>query len=112
MEESILNTIKPLLNIEPDDESFDSELIPLINTNISTLVSLGVGPKDGFEIADSSASWKDFIGNNKLLAGVKSYIYIKTRLVFDPPTSAAVITSLTEEANRLEFRLPVAVETP
>lgn len=111
MEESILNTIKPLLNVEIDDESFDNELIPLINTSLATLVSLGVGPKDGFVITGPNEVWSEFAEQRALLAGIVTYVHLNVRLIFDPPTSSAVISAYQRTISELEFRLPVIVET-
>ena len=109
--ESILTSIKKLLGIAEEYEHFDNDIIMHINSVFMILTQLGVGPSKGFVITDSSASWDDFLpeGGEKLQA-VKTYIYMKVRLMFDPPTSSAVIESMNRMINELEWRLNVAVD--
>ena len=109
--ESILTSIKKLLGIAEEYEHFDSDIIMHINSVFMILTQLGVGPSKGFVITDSSASWDDFLpeGGEKLQA-VKTYMYMKVRLMFDPPTSSAVMESMNRMVNEFEWRLNVAVD--
>ena len=109
--ESILTSIKKLLGIAEEYEHFDNDIIMHINSVFMILTQLGVGPSKGFVITDSSASWDDFLpeGGEKLQA-VKTYMYMKVRLMFDPPTSSAVMESMKRMINELEWRLNVAVD--
>ena len=109
--ESILTSIKKLLGIAEEYEHFDNDIIMHINSVFMILTQLGVGPSKGFVITDSSASWDDFLpeGGEKLQA-VKTYMYMKVRLMFDPPTSSAVLESMNRMINELEWRLNVAVD--
>ena len=109
--ESILTSIKKLLGIAEEYEHFDNDIIMHINSVFMILTQLGVGPSKGFVITDSSASWDDFLpeGGEKLQA-VKTYMYMKVRLMFDPPTSSAVMESTNRMINELEWRLNVAVD--
>lgn len=109
--ESILTSIKKLLGIAEEYEHFDNDIIMHINSVFMILTQLGVGPSKGFVITDSSASWDDFLpeGGEKLQA-VKTYMYMKVRLMFDPPTSSAVMESMNRIINELEWRLNVAVD--
>ena len=109
--ESILTSIKKLLGIAEEYEHFDNDIIMHINSDFMILTQLGVGPSKGFVITDSSASWDDFLpeGGEKLQA-VKTYMYMKVRLMFDPPTSSAVMESMNRMINELEWRLNVAVD--
>lgn len=109
--ESILTSIKKLLGIAEEYEHFDNDIIMHINSVFMILTQLGVGPSKGFVITDSSASWDDFLpeGGEKLQA-VKTYMYMKVRLMFDPPTSSAVMESMNRTINELEWRLNVAVD--
>ena len=109
--ESILTSIKKLLGIAEEYEHFDNDIIMHINSVFMILTQLGVGPSKGFVITDSSASWDDFLpeGGEKLQA-VKTYMYMKVRLMFDPPTSSAVMESMNRMVNELEWRLNVAVD--
>ena len=109
--ESILTSIKKLLGIAEEYEHFDNDIIMHINSVFMILTQLGVGPSKGFVITDSSASWDDFLpeGGEKLQA-VKTYMYMKVRLMFDPPTSSAVMESMNRMINELEWRLNVVVD--
>lgn len=109
--ESILTSIKKLLGIAEEYEHFDNDIIMHINSVFMILTQLGVGPSKGFMITDSSASWDDFLpeGGEKLQA-VKTYMYMKVRLMFDPPTSSAVMESMNRMVNEFEWRLNVAVD--
>lgn len=111
MEESILISIKKLLGISEEYTQFDDDIIMHINTVFLNLNQLGVGPTAGFFIEDDSAEWAEFIGdNNAQLQAVKSYIYLKVKLLFDPPLSSSVIESMNRMITELEFRLNVAVD--
>lgn len=109
--ESILTSIKKLLGIAEEYEHFDNDIIMHINSVFMILTQLGVGPSKGFVITDSSASWDDFLpeGGEKLQA-VKTYMYMKVKLMFDPPTSSAVMESMNRMINEFEWRLNVAVD--
>ena len=109
--ESILTSIKKLLGIAEEYEHFDNDIIMHINSVFMILTQLGVGPSKGFMITDSSASWDDFLpeGGEKLQA-VKTYMYMKVRLMFDPPTSSAVMESMNRMVSEFEWRLNVAVD--
>lgn len=110
--ESILTSIKKLLGISEDYEQFDADIIMHINTVFLNLTQLGVGPSKGFFIEDSSATWSDFIDveDNAQLQAVKTYVYLKVKLLFDPPLSSSVIESINRMIAELEWRLNAAVE--
>ena len=109
--ESILTSIKKLLGIAEDYEHFDQDIIMHINSVFMILTQLGVGPDEGFSIEDDTAVWTDFIQDIKKLESVKTYIYLKVKLAFDPPLSSAVIESMNRLINELEWRLNVAAES-
>ena len=109
--ESILNSIKKLLGIAEDYDHFDSEIIMHINSVFATLTQLGVGPEDGFSINDESEKWEDFLPEERMLHSVKSYMFMKVKLMFDPPLSSAVIECTKEQIKELEWRLQVAVDS-
>ena len=110
MSESILTSIKKLLGIAEDYTHFDADIIMHINTAFMILYQLGVGPSTPFSISDKTAVWSDFVGDAADLAGVKTYIYAKVRLVFDPPQSSAHIDALKQTIAELEWRLNVTVD--
>ncbi len=109
--ESILNSIKKLLGIAEDYDHFDSDIIMHINSVFATLTQLGVGPEDGFSIDDESAKWEDFLPEERMLHSVKPYMFMKVKLMFDPPLSSAVIECTKEQIKELEWRLQVAVDS-
>ena len=109
--ESILTSIKKLLGITEEYDQFDPDIIMHINSVFMILTQLGVGPAEGFSIEDDTAVWTDFIQDVKKLESVKTYIYLKVKLAFDPPLSSAVIESMDRLINELEWRLNVAAES-
>ena len=108
--DSILTSVKKIIGISEEDESFDTDLIMHINSVLMILNQLGVGPEDGFSITDKSAVWTDVIGDNKLIEAVKTFVGLKVRLIFDPPTSSAVLDSINKAISELEWRINVMVE--
>lgn len=110
MEESILNDIKKMLGIDSSYEHFDLDIIIGINAAISTLTQLGVGPEDGYRISGPNDVWSDYLKDDKRLEFVKQYIYIQTRLVFDPPSSSYVNSSYEKILEELKWRIEVATE--
>lgn len=109
-DDSILQSIKKLLGITSECTDFDQDIMMLINSVFLDLQQIGAGPEDGFSIFDSSAKWADFAKDTSLLNGVKSYVYLRVKLVFDPPSSG-VATSLENVANKLEWRINHRAET-
>ena len=108
--DSILDSVKTQLGICEDDTSFDKELIVHINSVLADLTQVGVGPSEGFSIEDERKKWSDFIGDSMTLQNVKTYTYLKVRLVFDPPTSSIVMDAFKERIKELEFRLFVETD--
>ncbi len=108
--ESILTSIKKMLDIVEEDEHFDPDIIMHINSVFMILTQLGVGPPEGFRIEDKTSSWTDFIEDTTKLELVKSYIHLRVKLLFDPPTSGAVMESINRMITEFEFRLNVAVD--
>ena len=108
--DSILTSVKKIIGISEEDESFDTDLIMHINSVLMILNQLGVGPEDGFSITDKSAVWTDIIGDNKLIEATKTFVGLKVRLIFDPPTSSAVLDSINKTISELEWRINVMVE--
>lgn len=113
MGENILDSIKLMLGSEIDYDHFDTPIILFINSLFGVLFQLGVGPTDEqFRIVDGTETWSDFMIQPKQLDTVKTYIYLKVKLQFDPPTSSAVLKSFEEMALEYEWRLNVSAETP
>lgn len=110
--ESILTSIKKMLGITEEYTHFDADLIMHINSVFVTLRQLGVGPKEGFRIEDETSLWSDFISEDDMrFESVKTYIYLKVRLLFDPPLNSAVIESINRISNELEWRLNIEAES-
>ena len=108
--ESILQSIKKLLGPTEDYSHFDNDIILHINSAFATLHQLGVGPEEGFVIQGAEETWQDYLGDEKLLEFVKTYIYMKVRLLFDPPTIGAVMEALKEAIRETEWRITVVAD--
>lgn len=109
--ESILTSVKKMLGIEESYKHFDTDIIMHINSVFLTLNQLGVGPEESFAIENADATWSDFLGEQLAkLQAVKSYMYLKVKMLFDPPTSSFVLDSYGRQVNELEWRLNVQVE--
>lgn len=111
MDKSILDSIKKMLGIDASYTIFDQDIIMHINTVFMILNQLGVGPSEGFSIEDNKKTWKDYLNDDTKLESVKSYIYLKVKLLFDPPLSTAVIETIKQQINELEWRLNVEAES-
>jgi hypothetical protein len=112
MEQSILTSTKKILGIAEDYTVFDLDILTHINTAFSTLTQLGVGPADGFMIEDASAVWTDFdpVDDHQMYQAVKSYVFLKVKQLFDPPTTSYLIDATQKQINELEWRLNVQRE--
>ena len=110
--ESILTSIKKLLGIAEEYTHFDNDIIMHINSVFTTLTQLGVGPSEGFFIEDDSTYWTDFIADLSKLHAVKTYIYLKVKLVFDPASvGSSTLASYERQIQELEWRLNVIAES-
>lgn len=109
--ESILTSIKKLLGPAEEYDHFDPDIIMHINSVFMILRQMGVGPKQGFSICDDTAEWTDYLPNIEEIEAVKTYIYMKVKLVFDPPTGG-VLEMYKEAIKEFEWRLYVEAETP
>jgi hypothetical protein len=107
LEQSILNSIKKVLNVGPDDTSFDEDILMHTNSTFAKLQQLGIGPDAGFMIEDDSTEWDTYLGDDLQLNMVKSYMWLCVRLLFDPPQMSHLIESLEHQKNELEWRLNV-----
>lgn len=121
--ESILNSIKEMLGMTADYKPFDTQIIIHINSALMVLNDIGVGPKQGFMISSESETWEQFLGYSSIADSyivenepikfehVKTYVYLKVKLIFDPPSSSAVLDAMKRQADELEWRLNVRAET-
>ncbi len=108
--ENILEAIKKLMGITDVDLNFDEEIIMHINSVFMTLNQLGVGPTTVFKISSHEETWEDFTEGRLDLEAVKSYIYLKVRLLFDPPQNSFILDSYNKLIQEHEWRLQVQVE--
>ena len=108
--ESILTSIKKLLGIDEEYEHFDIDIVMHINSTFMILNQLGVGPKKGYAIIDKEQTWTDFLGNREDLEAVKSYVYQKVRLIFDPPQMGYLVDAIKKSCEEFEWRINVEVE--
>lgn len=113
MTDSILNTIKQMLGIPTTDTAFDVDIIVNINSAFMVLNQLGVGPENVYYIEDSTPVWTDFLENiDDMYSAVKTYVYLKVRVVFDPPGTSYLLEAVQNQILELESRLLYQVPIP
>lgn len=105
MTDSILYSVKKILGIHEDDPAFDPDILMHINGVFSTLQQMGIGPDTGFEIVDETATWGTYLNGNLALNSVKTYVYLRVRLLFDPPTTSYLIDAMNNQIKELEWRI-------
>ena len=93
---SILDSIKIMLGNSVDDTNFDAELIMFINGALAIINKLGVG-LTGYKISNNSNTWDEFLGDRTDLEEVKTNVYLRVRLAFDPPQNSFLVTSIKEQ---------------
>lgn len=104
MNDSVLNTIKQMLGITEEQTDFDTDIIIHINTVFNILHQLGV-TEDWIQIEDPSTKWEDVVEDISKVNMIKSYVYSKVRLMFDPPLNSTVISAMERQIQEMEFRL-------
>lgn len=110
VEKSILKSVKKNLGLAESYDAFDQDVITHINTCFFTLNQLGLGPAAGFMIEDDSEEWDAFTGGRINLNAVKTYIYLRVRLLFDAPAAPQHVTAIREQITELEYRLKMERE--
>lgn len=110
MEESILDSTKKTLGLSNGYTTFDHDIIMHINSTFSILEQLGIGPVDGFMIEDNTNVWSDYVGDPSVVPAkqlhlIKTYLYLKVRSLFDPPTTSYMIESMSKQIAEYEYRL-------
>lgn len=103
--ESILTSVKKMLGIAEDYTHFDTDIIIHINSVFVVLKQLGVGPENGFAITDKTTTWADYFGENDQIELVKSYVYLKVKMIFDPPLGSTVMDAYNKQIAEFEWRL-------
>ena len=102
---SILDGTKKSLGIDKEYKAFDHDIQTHINAVFATLTQLGVGPSEGFLVQDEFAEWGDFLGTDPRLNNVQTYVYLRVRLLFDPPPNSFTISAIQEQIKEMEWRL-------
>ena len=111
VEDSILDLTKKALGLDAEYDVFDMDIIMFINNAFSTLHQVGLGKSDGFFITDNTQTWPDFLGGRNDLEMAKTYVYMKTRMLFDPPPTSYLVTAYEKMILETEWRISVAVDT-
>lgn len=109
MSTSILNDVKHLLGLLPEETAFDGDLIILINSQFAKLTQLGVGPIAGYEITSDGNMWDEFFDDVRLNA-VKSYVFLNVRLSFDPPKTGFELSAIERQIDELVYRINIVVD--
>jgi hypothetical protein len=110
--DSILTSVKKKLGVTPEHTEFDSEIVDHINSVFADLAQMGVGPSKGFSIVDDTAIWDDFIYDSLLLQSVKSYVFLRVKILFDSASmGSATLASYERQISQWEWRLTVAAES-
>jgi hypothetical protein len=104
---SILLSTKKTLGIAPDYTAFDPDIIMHINTALSDLTDIGIGPSQGFVIADETALWADFLGDTIRYEAAKTWTWLKVRTLFDPPEGRYAIQATDGQLAQMLWRLNV-----
>lgn len=108
--DSILTSVKKIIGISEEDDSFDIDIIIHINSIIMTLAQLGMESANGFSITDKSAKWSDLIPEESNIEAVKSYVALRVRMIFDPPASSSVAEAINKTISELEWRINAIVD--
>ena len=110
LNDSILSSVKKLLNLPEEYTDFDEDIILHINSALDTIQQLGVGPLEHYEIEDKDNLWSEFIGDVKFINFVKTAVWLDVRLVFDPPSTSFQIESFQKRLDQLHWRLRVQAD--
>lgn len=110
--DSILTSVKKMLGITEEYTHFDADIIMHINSVFMVLNQLGIGPPEGYMIEDAEDQWMDFVEKKDLqrMQAIKSYVFMKVRLMFDPPANSTGVQSMENLIRELEFRLNVTAD--
>lgn len=106
--DSILTSVKKNLGITEECEDFDNQLIMFINTVFPILYQIGATTKYSFFIEDKIATWDDLLGDDKNNEGIKTYVFAKVKIMFDPPSNSTHMEALKNIIDELEFRTPIS----
>lgn len=110
MTDSILNSVKEQLGLPAAYSPFDAEIKTYINTALSTLTQLGIGPVDGFYIAAGTETWSNFMGTDAKLNQVQTYVYLRVKILFDPPAAPSALAAIEKQIEEFGWRINVVRE--
>ena len=110
MTTSVLSSTKKILGIDDEYTVFDLDIITFINSALSVVNQLGVGPEGGFFISDKNDVWEDLIIPDNQLNLVKTYVFLKTRFLFDPPSTGYLTEAMSKQISEYEWRLNILRE--
>lgn len=111
MTEGILTSIKKMLGIDDEYTPFDVDVLIHINNAFMTLCQMGIGPKEGFNVTGYEETWSDFLTNKVMLGGVKTWVYLQVKMLFDPPVNSFVMDAYKTQAEQILWRLNVQAES-
>ena len=103
--DSILTTVKKLIGLDEEYDAFDQDILIYINSILFELEQIGLKSKEGFVLSDKTAVWLDYTDNERILNVLKPYVYLKTKLLFDPPTSSIAMNALEMQISEYEWRI-------
>jgi hypothetical protein len=107
MESNILKSVKNNLGLPDDYAVYDEDVLMAINTTLSTVTQLGVGPEIGFEV-DEISTWEDLLGGDFRLNSIRTFIHLKCRLIFDPPGTSFAIAAIEKQLEEMAWRIEIA----
>lgn len=109
--DSIVASIKKMLGLEDEYTPFDMDVITHINAAFMTLTQMGIGPKEGFMVDDYNQTWEQFLTNKVMLGGVKTWVYLQVKMMFDPPSNSILMDAMKQQADQILWRLNVQAES-
>ena len=107
--DSILTSVKTYLGIQAEDDAFDADILMAINATMVVLNQLGVGPSAPYVVSDYSNTWSELLGDDPV-GGVREYVNMRVRLLFDPPTNTYVVQALNDQVDEFEWRIIAEVD--
>lgn len=112
--DSILETVRGAVGLSIEDASFDHELLMHINAALATLRQNGVGL--AITVKDRTATWTDFedpkqVDANEMFEQVKLFVFIKTKMMFDPPPPS-IVNVMKDNVDELLWRLRESYDRP
>lgn len=108
--DSILDSTKKVLGLAPEYDVFDPDILMHINTTFATLNQLGIGPEAGYFIEDAEVTWDAFLGDDPRFNQVKTYVFLRVKMLFDPPATSYLIDAMKEQIQEYEWRISVLRE--